>query len=167
MKSAQDEYKKMGGGNVDDIDWNNVKPFMELISKDILAQKKHMGGNFAVALAVTSQDMRDLIRSIIPDCIFITLTLTEETQAKRVKERHEDGPETEAISEVLTKMYKLYEGPGEGEKNTYNVDINMEMSPKDVLDKVLEVLEKNCESSPGEDSGQTDNAVTDIYTNSS
>ena len=144
MKSAQDELYKMGSGQVDNIDWNNIKPWMEAMSKDIHAQKKRMGGNFAVAHSVTSQDMRDLIRSILPDCIFITLSLTEETQAIRVKERHGDGPGTEAISEMLAKMYKLYEGPGEGEKNTYNVDITENMSPKDVLNKVLEVLQKNC-----------------------
>ena len=91
----------MGGENID-MDWNNVKPFMELMAKDIQTQKKRMGGNFAVAHAVTSQDMRDLIRSILPDCIFITLTLTPETQAKRVKERQGDGPGTKAIVKVKT-----------------------------------------------------------------
>ena len=132
------------GGEIIDMDWNNVKPFMELMAKDIQTQKKRMGGNFAVAQAVTSRDMRDHIRTVLPDCIFVTLTLTEATQAKRVKERHGDGPGTEMIHEMLGKMYKLYEGPGDGEKNTYNVDITEVMSPKDVLDKVLEVLEKNC-----------------------
>ena len=42
-------------------------------------------------------------------------------------------------------LVKLYEGPGEGETNTYNVDITEEMSPKDVLANVLGVLEKNCQ----------------------
>ena len=133
----------MATGNVDGIDWNQVKPFMKSMAADIQTQKKRMGGSFAVAQAVTSQDMRNHIRTILPDCIFITLSLTEKTQAKRVKERHGDGPGTEMVAEMLAKMYKLYERPGEGEKNTYNVNINENMSPKDVLDKVLEVLQKN------------------------
>ena len=44
-------------------------------------------------------------------------------QAKRVKERHGDGAETEGILEMLMGMHKFYEKPGHGEMNTYNVDI--------------------------------------------
>ena len=117
---------------------------MGYMAKYVLQQKNRIGGDFVVAQAVFSQDMRDHIRTILPDCIFITLSVTRETQEKRIKERHGEGASAEGAVEMLKKIYKLYEGPGEGEKNTYNVDITEVMSPKDVLDKVLEVLEKNC-----------------------
>ena len=44
---------------------------------------------------------------------------------------------------MLVKLNKFYERPGDGEKNTYNVDITEEMTKKDVLDTVLEILKKN------------------------
>ena len=70
--------------------------------------------------------------------------MTNETQRKRIKERHGDGGEAEVVLEMLTKIHNLYEGPGDGEKNTYNVDIAENMTRKDVLDKVLEVIKENC-----------------------
>ena len=39
-------------------------------------------------------------------------------------------------------LHALYELPGDNEPNTFNVDITDEMSPKDVMDKVLEISEK-------------------------
>ena len=45
------------------------------------------------------------LRTIIPDCIFITLSLSEDTQAKRVKERHGKGANsTEEILKMLIKV---------------------------------------------------------------
>ena len=83
---------------------------------------------------------RDHIRGILPDVIFITLTLTKENQLKRVKKRH--GEDCGAILELLNKFYEFFEGPGDGEKNTYNIDIDENMTPKDVMNKVLELLDK-------------------------
>ena len=50
------------------------------MAKDIKVQKEHLGGDFVIAQAITSRDMRDHIRTILPDCIFIILSMTEETQ---------------------------------------------------------------------------------------
>ena len=63
-------------------------------------------------------------------------------QAKRIKERH--GEESQGAIEMMMKLHKLYEKPGDGEKNTYNVDITEEMTKKDVLFKVLEILREKC-----------------------
>ena len=62
-------------------------------------------------------------------------------QAKRVRERNGEG--TEEILEMLVKLNKFYERSGDGEKNTYNVDITEEMTKKDVLDTVLEILKEH------------------------
>ena len=63
-------------------------------------------------------------------------------QAKRIKERH--GEESQGALEMMMKLHKLYEKPGDGEKNTYNIDITEEMTKKDVLKEVLEILEEKC-----------------------
>ena len=100
---------------------------------------KVLWGNFAIAQAVTSREFRDHIRLTLPDCIFITLTLTKENQLKRITERHGEDCGGELL-DMMNKFAEFYEGPGEGEKNTYNIDIDEKMTPKDVMDKVLETL---------------------------
>ena len=142
MKLCEVEMQKMSTGGFDDIDWDKAKPFLANMAKDILVQKQRLGGDFAVAHAVTSRDMRDHIRTILPDCIFIVLSMTDETQRKRIKERH--GEAAEGVFDMLVKMHKLYEKPGDGEKNAYNVDITEDMTRKDVFNKVMETLKENC-----------------------
>ena len=109
----------MGQGRTNDIDWEKIKPLYSNIAKDIDVQRKRIGGNFAIAQAVTSQNQRDNIRKTLPDCIFITLTLTNQNQLKRVTERH--GEDCVEILKSMNEFSKFYEGPGEGEKNTYNI----------------------------------------------
>ena len=123
-----------------DLDMEKCKPFYGNMAKDIDTQKKRIGGNFSIAQAVNSEKMRDYIRTILPDCIFITLTMNEEAQHKRLIARHgEVNPE---LVETLSAYHKLYELPGKNEPNTYNLDITDGMTPKDVMHKVLEILEK-------------------------
>ena len=143
MKAAEKEFKKMSTGQVHEIDLEKCKPMMKNIAKSVGVQKARVGGDFAIAQAVTSQDHRECIRTILPDVIFIILSLTKESQKKRILDRH--GDQAETIGLMMAQMFDLYEKPGEGEKNTYNVDITEGMTPKDVLDKVLEVVNKNCE----------------------
>ena len=76
MKSQFRKLKEQG-----EIDFKGFS----IIAKDVDVQKKRIGGNFAVAHAVNNQEMRECIRQIVPDVIFITLTLTKETQRKRIK----------------------------------------------------------------------------------
>ena len=111
------------------------------MSKDIDTQRKRIGGDFVIANAVTSREMRDHIRITLPDCVFITLTLTKENQLKRVTARH--GEQGGDMLEMFNAMFKFYEGPGDGEKNTYNIDISENMTPNDVMNKVLEILDKH------------------------
>ena len=125
-----------------DVDFTPMYPFYTLIAEYINYQHERIGGNFAVAHAVTSRAIRDVIRKVIPDCIFVILSLTEETQLKRVIQRHgEDN--ADSLVEWFSKIFALYEGPGENEQNTFNIDITDEMTPEDVQAKVLEVLSDN------------------------
>ena len=127
-----------------DVDWDKLKPVYTFLAKDINAQKKRIGGNFAIAQAVTSQDFRDHIRLIIPDCIFITLTMTKEARMKRIKARHGDDMSGERL-EVLLSTHEYYKLPGKNEPNTFNLNITDDMKPQDVMKKVLDILKKNVE----------------------
>lgn len=129
-------------GNID-VDWTPTYPFYGLLADFIKVQHNRVGGDFAVAQAVTSRAIRDVIRKTIPDVIFVILSLTQETQQKRVMERHGEGEEADGMIAFLRTIFKLFEGPAEDEKNTLKVDITEEMTPEDVQKKVLEVLASN------------------------
>ena len=128
-------------GKSKDLDWNNAKPFFGFVSKEINVQRKRIGGDFAVALAIPNRECRDYVRTIVPDCIFVTMNLTRDTQKKRVETRHGSG--AQKVVEAFAKMYDFYELAGEDEKNTFNVDISEDMTPKIVMNTILEILEKN------------------------
>ena len=72
-----------------------LAPFYHEMCKDILAEKKRIGGRWAVAQAVPTRQLRDQIRKDLgSQCIFITLSLSAETNRKRVEARHSEGDET-------------------------------------------------------------------------
>ena len=139
MKTAEVEINKMTAGCYEDVDWNNLKPMYINIAKDVGFQKNRIGGNFVVAQAIHSQEFRNLIRSILPNCIFINLSMTQEGSKQRIQSRH--GDQAGELWEFFSKEYELFEKPGEAEENTYNIDIDENMTPNDVLEKVLEVLD--------------------------
>ena len=55
-----------------------------MIAKHVEMQKKIVGGRFAVARAVRTRKVRDRIREILPDCIFVILTMDIEVVKKRL-----------------------------------------------------------------------------------
>ena len=136
------EYEKIDQGNLDGIDSYKMKEFYKVIAQEIDVQRKRVGGDFAVAQAVTSRKFRDYIRLTLPDCFFVTLSMTKGNQAKRIKERHGDDPGTVEYCAKFFEWTMDYEGPAEDEKNTFNVEITEDMTPKDVMSKVLEILDK-------------------------
>ena len=139
MKTAEVEINKMTAGCYEDVDWNNLKPMYINIAKDVDIQKNRIGGDFVVAQSIHSQEFRNLIRSILHNCIFINLSMTQEGSKQRIQSRH--GDQAEELWEFFSKEYELFEKPGENEENTYNIEIDETMTPNDVLEKVLEVLD--------------------------
>ena len=115
--------------------------FIEM-AKNVRQEKDRIGGNWVVAQAVPTREMRDCIKDILgPEAIFVTLTLSEETQKERVKARHSVGDEAsqKSIVEFLSKLYKLYESAGEEEENAVDVLITPDMSREDVMRNILKV----------------------------
>ena len=96
---------------------------------------------FQTAFAVFSRAQRDIIRSILGnDVIFFILHLTPETNHKRLIGRH-GNDSAEEFNKVFDSMTKLYESAGKDEKNAFDVHITEEMTPDDVAQKVLDILE--------------------------
>ena len=114
-----------------------VKPMLHLGAYDILKQRKQIGGNWSVDYAVFSRKQRDGLRKILgSDLVFIVLNMTKECQEKRLISRHGND---KGIIDFLTMLHTIYEPAGDDEENTYNVTITEDMSPEDVILKILEI----------------------------
>ena len=144
MSSAKmmgEEFQKLMTASSEKVDVSKFKGYYSFLAKAVAAQKKRIGGNFVISNAVTSRIIRDHIKTEIPDCIFVTLTLSKETQKKRIFARHGGGEESKVIIQKLITCLNAFELPEQDEKNTYNVDITEDMSPENVMDKVLKAVE--------------------------
>ena len=100
-----------------------------------------MGGNFVVAKCIGSREERNHIRSMLPDCIFIVLSMTKESQMKRLLSRHGEDESGKGIIKLLNHIHKYCEPPEQDEENTYNIDITEDMTPRDVMNIALEILD--------------------------
>jgi len=140
-KLPKSAMEKIAQRRFDLVTDDEMKPLSETMAKEIDRQRKRIGGNFVIAYAIATQEQRNHIREILPECNFITLTLSKETQKKRLLARHDEMAEAEIIK-ILTTLHALFELPGENERNTYNVDITDDMSrDDDVVEKVKQILE--------------------------
>ena len=115
------------------------KPFYHLVAEDIVKQKKRLGGTFAVALAIPVRKIREILRKFVgPDLVFIVMNLSEACQAQRMKQRHGEG----AAAEALTKMNAGFKPAEDDEEGAYNLLVDEGMSEKDVMQKVVELIDK-------------------------
>ena len=113
-----------------------------LSAEDILFHKNRIGGDWAVALAVSSKKHREVLRKAIGSDLYIfVLNLTRESNLKRVIERHgaEHGKE---MAKMFEKIIKQYEPAEDDEVNTFNIEVTEEMTPDDVVEKAMSCLKK-------------------------
>ena len=138
-QAAMPEFGKLMGGQ--EYDATALKKFYQEMAKDILVQKRRIGGLWTVANAVFSREMRDAIREILgEEVIFVTLSLSQEANKKRCEVRH--AGEDESVIEAMTKSFTLFEAVQGDEDNAADVVITPEMTKNDVVDNVLKAIQK-------------------------
>ena len=104
-------------------------------------ERKRIGGDWVVAQAVPTRNLRDVIRkSLGKDLIFIILSPKKETTLERLTKRHGEGEAAKAITDFCTKLESFYERKGPNEENTYDIEITNDMSPNDVIEKILDIV---------------------------
>ena len=90
-------------------------------------------------MAVPKRIHRDHIKANLgPDLRFVVLNMSKEDQQARIKARH--GDKESIANDALTNTYDLYEPATDDEHNAIDVQITPEMSPDDVVDKILEMI---------------------------
>ena len=118
--------------------------FYKEMAKFILKEKNKIGGDWVVAQAVPTRSMRDAVKEVLGDqCIFVTLHLSQETNAKRVDKRFSSVPAAEDVkkmySDICNKMYQVFEQAGQDEINTFNLDVDPDMDISQVTDTILKL----------------------------
>ena len=70
--------------------------------------------------------------------VFVLLSLSKETQAKRLQERHGDDEAGKLIVEMCLKIGEAYQMKQPDELNTFDVIVSEDMTPEEVVKVVLE-----------------------------
>ena len=88
-----------------------AKRFFIEMAKNVKFEKERLGGNFVVAQAVPTRELRDCIKDILgPEAIFVTLTLSEDTRMQRVEARHSGQYISNTIQGVPTRYDPINRG---------------------------------------------------------
>ena len=117
----------------------NLEEFYSIMCEDILKERKRVGGDWAVAQAVPTRKLRDLIKSkLVPDLLFVVLELDEDLYRERL------SPRIELVGKDRTEMWlnmKLrYEPVDDNEENAVDMEITREMEPDHVVAKIMKKL---------------------------
>ena len=115
------------------------KPMLQSTAKDIIKQKERLGGDLSIAFAIYSRSQRELLREALPGVVFIVLSLSSDALNKRLKGRVNDI-EMDDMDNMFEKFNTLYEPADDDEENTHNLVVTEDMSPEDVVQKVLEIV---------------------------
>ena len=117
------------------------KPFLKLLAKHVIQERKRLGGNMVVAQAIFARNHRKFLREIIgPDLVFMVLNIEKDHQVRRMKKRGENENIPEKFLKMQIKYAEICEPASEDEKNAFNIDITEEMTKEDVVKKILHNL---------------------------
>ena len=122
-----------------------IKTYCRMLAKDIVRHKQRLGGTFAIAMAVPTQEMRDNMKEVFgPQGIFVCLRLSKETNFKRVEARHSEGDSesNKKFVGLLTGIYDLYEDTQPGEENCITVHVDPDDTPDGVMKKILKQVDE-------------------------
>ena len=120
-------------------DYEKISKFYSAMCVDITKGKKRIGGDWAVAQAVPTRELRDHIRSKMgPTLIFVVLYMSKEDQLARLKVRY--GDEADMYVNMLSNTYDFFEPATEDEPNAIHLVIKKDMTPDDVVEKILRMV---------------------------
>ena len=128
-----------------EYDSKKVCGFYGAMCKDIINEQKRIGGDFAIAQAVPTREIREYCKTKFGDnFLFVVLHMSKEDQLGRIKARH--GEDCSMMVDMLTKIYDLYEPAGDDEKNAIHCLITKDMSRDDVADKIKRLVKDHFRS---------------------
>ena len=86
-------------------DWDVMEKFSEVLSDDVQAQRRRIGGDWAVAGCLPYRRIRDMIRANLgPQLVIVSLVMEEEDARERISSRHQNN---EAVVKGIMVGYLL------------------------------------------------------------
>ena len=139
FQTSTELFNMMQTGEFKDVD-EKFMPLVIAMAKMIKQQRARLGGAWSIAQAIPTRHLRDVLRKMLgPDLVFVVLNLTKDCQEKRIINRH--GKASEELITMMTGFFDLYEPAGDDEENAVNIEITEEMTPDDVLEKVMQAVQ--------------------------
>ena len=118
-------------------------PLTDVAAKDIARQRARLGGDWAAACVVYSRSKRQSLREMFgSDLVFIVLNISNGCLEKRLKARHGDLMDDDALSDLVAKFQEVFEPAEKEEDNAYNIFVTEDMNPADVVNKTLEIFKQ-------------------------
>ena len=144
MERAQDGddfYLKLMEQELDEV---TGERFYKYMSNSISYERKRIGGDWVVAQAVPTRKLRDEIRKSLGNdkVLFFLLGLEREVTLARLTKRHGDGETGKSMTDFCIKVESFYEPKAQDEDDTFDIIITKEMSPNDVAQKIMEIVNK-------------------------
>ena len=91
-----------------------------------------------------TRKLRDGIRKSIGNdkVIFFLLGLEREVTLARLTKRHGDSEAGKSMTDFCIKVESFYELKAQDEDDTFDIIITKDMTPKDVAQKIMEIVKK-------------------------
>ena len=111
-------------------------------AKDVLKQRKRLGGDWILDHATPTRKLREIIKSTLTnDVIFIVLNVKKKLVSTRLTGRHgNDTYFSKKLSQYLAGLHKYYEPAGKDEENAFNVDVTQDITKEELVQKILEII---------------------------
>ena len=123
------------------LDFEKAKVFYQEMAKDIMKEKKRIGGHWVVSQAVLTKSLRNEISAIMgmKQVIHVTLNVDKEAQKERLEGRH--GKSNAGVGKYFQTWYDLYELVDEENENGFTIDVSIDMTPENVAQAIINRLE--------------------------
>jgi len=119
-----------------EVDEDALEGMYREMCKDISRERARLGGDWAIAVVLHSQSIRDFVRSQLgPELEIVVLEMTLEEQMERIRARHEGS---EDAVQMMKAFFEFCEPAGPEEANTIGITVTPGMSPDEVLQKILQ-----------------------------
>jgi len=126
LRCAGEEYEE-----------KDLEECFQAMCEDITREKKRVGGDWAVACVLDYKKLRQLVRGWMgPELQIVVLDMSLEEQLDRVRKRHAGH---ESAVDMAKAIYELSEPAGEEEANTIDLKVSSDMTPDEVVQKILEL----------------------------
>ena len=115
-QAALASWTRLLEGSAGEEDWGRMERMMEMVTGNILQERLRIGGDWAIAGALTHRRLRDCVRDRLgPDLQIVVLAMAEDTVRERLEARHRAQPSVvEFLTVIWAKIFQFSLSPSDG-----------------------------------------------------